>query len=89
MDYLINVYYEEEYICTLAAKYLKMYTEQIWWQLDKLIKAYRDKIITKELLLNTVEKCTDNFKVLPIDSPLNEIDNVIDFKKEVLTKSMK
>jgi len=77
-DYAINVYYENKYICSLIAKHAGGYDNVIWWQLDELIKEYKDKKITKELFKNKIEETSEYFHY--VDEDLSNVEKFkIDF----------
>lgn len=63
MDYILNVYAGNEFVCCLGGKHMN-YDNVIWWQLSKVIKEYRGKKITKEELQNTIETVSEYFVVL-------------------------
>ncbi len=47
-DYAIKVFNEDKYICVITLKHSN-YDNVIWWQLETLIDAYRNKEISKNI----------------------------------------
>ncbi len=83
-DYAINVYYGDEYVCSLIAKHAGGYDNVIWWQLKELIKEYENKKITKEQIKNTIEETSEYFHY--VDDDLSNIEKFkIDFLNKIVS----
>lgn len=85
LDYILNVYYGEKFICSLGANYAGGYDNIIWRQLDELINDYKDKEISKELFETTIEDYSDYFYCL--DKDFSNIEtSKIDFLNQVISQ---
>lgn len=83
-DYAINVFYGENFICSLIAKHAGGYDNVIWWQLDELIKSYKDKKISRNLFKTTIEDNSEYFH-FTYSNLSNKVANIIDFENQLIS----
>ncbi len=81
MDYTLNIYKNNKFICTLGANHF-YYDNVMWWKLDELIKECKEKDLTKSTISNICNKI-GYLKVLDNELPLEESD-YIDFGSKVI-----
>ena len=86
MDYVLNVYFKDEFICSLGGKNMN-YDNVIWYELSDLIDSYKDKNITREFMVETISKISDYFNVLDNENAI-ENEPAIDFTNQTLDKPM-
>lgn len=85
MDFIINVYYGEKFICSLGANHTGGYDNVVWWKLEELIKTYEDKELTRELFEKTIDHLPVNLCLLPNEDQPEYYADVIDFKNKVVS----
>ena len=86
MDYVLNVYFKDEFICSLVGNNMN-YDNVIWYELADLIDSYKDKNITREFMVETISKISDYFNVLDNENAI-ENEPAIDFTNQTLDKPM-
>ena len=82
-DYALNVYYNEEYVCTLVANHAGCYDNVIWWQLNELIQKYKDNEISEKIFDETLKTHSEYFELYKGDQLMTT--KKIDFSKKIIS----
>lgn len=82
-DYVLDVYYGEQYIMTLAARHCADYDNVVWYEVKKLIDTLKNKEITKENILSFINNNETYFKECTDDCYTRK--EKIDFKNQTIT----
>ena len=68
MDYVLNVYRDNEFLFAIGGKHMN-YDNIIWWQLEELMKVVIEyENLSKEHLVNKIKENTTYFRIL-LDKP--------------------
>ena len=81
MDYVLNVYKNEEFLFAIGGNHM-YYDNVIWWQLEELIKVVKSNVKAKEDLIKEINENAGYFRYV-----LNEVqvdEPSIDIEKEVI-----
>ena len=81
MDYVLNVYQNEEFLFAIGGNNMN-YDNYIWWQLEELIKVVRTNKGSKEELLKEIQKNAVYFRF--VFDEFQEDEPIIDIDKETI-----
>ena len=82
MDYVLNIYKENEFLFAIGGRHMN-YDNVIWWQLGKLIKVVKNgKELSTEELIKNIQAEAEYF-VTVLDHPHDQ-GSVMDIAKETI-----
>ena len=81
MDYVLNVYKNEEFLFAIGGKHMN-YDNVIWWQLEELLKVVKSNKGSKEELLKEIQSKATYFRF--VFDKVYEGEPSIDIEREVI-----